>query len=97
MRRTETGGARATGGGRHAHGEVRQVWKRDAGARPHSVEGRIGEARLRKCFEGSLEALDRALKDGDERISAESAGSEFAKGDGRADGAIFLWRRGEAA
>src|SRR5712664_1941827 len=55
------------------------------------------QARLRKRFEGRLEALAGALQDGYERVPAESPRSQFAENHGRANGAIFLWRRRQIA
>jgi hypothetical protein len=59
-------------------------------------KGDIGQARLRECVTGSLENVDRALEDADERVPAESARSSVAKNHGRANGAVFLRRRRQA-
>ena len=53
-------------------------------------KGDIGKARVRKCFAGSLEIVDRALKNADERIPLESARPAVAKNHGRTDGGVFL-------
>src|SRR5579859_3132776 len=76
---------------------MRQVWKGIAGARPRSVGGRTWKARLRKRFEGRVEAVAGIFEDGHERVPPESSGPQFAKNHGGADGAVLLWRRGEIA
>src|SRR6202011_1797707 len=43
-------------------------------------------------FERGVEAVDRTLQDGYERVSAESPRSQLAENHGRTDGTVFLCR-----
>src|ERR1700684_2414803 len=85
--------AERTGQAWVSYGEVREIWQRNAWARPRAVEGRTRQACLRKRIEGCVEAVDRAFQNGDERIPLESPRPELAKNHGRADGAVFFRRR----
>src|SRR6266436_8093056 len=86
-------GTQRSGETRHALGALREIWQRIAGSGSHSVARRDWQARLRKRFEGRLEALAGAFQNGHERVPAESSRPQLAENHGRADGAIFLRRR----
>src|SRR5712671_2900055 len=84
------------GQARLPHGALREIRPRSARPRPSALEGRTRQTRLRKRIERSLEALDRAFQNGDERISPQSARSQLTKNHGRTNGAILLRRRRQA-
>src|SRR6267154_3953630 len=84
------------GQARLPHGALRQIRPRSARPRPPALEGRTRQACLRKRFERSLEALDRAFQNGDERISPQPPRSQLTKNHGRTNGAILLRRRRQA-
>src|SRR5712671_819079 len=84
------------GQARLPYGALREIRPRSARPRPSALEGRTRQTCLRKRFEGSLEALDRAFQNGDERISPQPPRSQFTKNYGRTNGTILLRRRRQA-
>src|SRR5579864_8747404 len=80
-------------GSQRTHRALRQIWTRPPRPRPHSLERRNRQTRLRERIQGRLENVARALENGHERIPPESARSQFTKNHGRANGTVFLRRR----
>src|SRR5260370_17942373 len=77
--------AQRSGETRHAHGALREIWKRTAGPGSYSLARGTGEARLRKRFEGRVETVAGAFQDDHERGPAGSAGSQFAEDHSNSD------------
>ena len=71
--------------GRKMEGLDRVPWK-----------GEIGQRIYDNVSKEAWKTVDRTFQDDHERIPAESARSAVAKDHGRADGAVFLWRRRQA-
>src|SRR5580700_2382159 len=83
----------ATRGRKRSHGAVREIRTRTARPRPHSLEGRTRQARVRKCLQRRLENVDRALENDHERVPPQSPRPQLAESYGRADGSVLLRRR----
>src|SRR5580693_6412408 len=80
-------------GSQRTHRALREIRTRSPRPRPHPLERRNWQARLRKCLQRRLENVARALKNGHERVPPESARSQFTENHGRANGTVFLRRR----
>src|SRR5580692_4842200 len=76
---------------------MREIRTRNARPGSNSLEGRDRPTGVRQRLEGSLETVGGTFQDGDERISAESAGSQVAADHGRAAHQLFFWRRRQIA
>ena len=59
-------------GSQRTHCALRQIRTRPPRPRPHPLEGRNRQTRLRECLQRRLENVARALKNGHERIPPES-------------------------